>query len=327
MADRYARVRQAVREHPWAILPSVFESILEVVEYRAAGHAFTPEEIRARVGDKTPDKPASQRVGSVAVLPLFGVMAQRMNLFMEFSGGTSTELFGKMFDEAMADPDVQAIVLDIDSPGGSVFGVEELSQKIYRARGKKPIVAVADSMAASAAYQVASQADELVVTPSGMVGSIGVLMQHSDVSKAQEQMGVKTTLIAIPSGKVEGHPYAPLDEEAYKNKLAMIQPLYDLFVKAVARGRDVSAADVKDGYGQGRVLAAAPAKAAGMVDRIESLSDVVARLSSPQGRRAVLSAHAQDGAATTAQEPSPATAQESTRDLWRARFEVERDTL
>lgn len=311
MADRYARIVQAVYNQPWAILQPVFEAMLEVVSLRVAGGRFTEAEIAARTGDKPSEPLAVTRVGPVGVLPLHGVMAQRMNLFMQISGGTSTELFGQAFDAAMADPETQAIVLSIDSPGGSVFGTEELAQKIFKARGSKPIVAVADSMAASAAYLVGSQADQFVATPSGMVGSIGVVTAHTDISKAEEQMGVKTTLVAMPPAKVMGHPYEPLSDEARAEIEARIAPYYDLFVKAVARGRGISAADVREGYGQGRMLAAAPALKAGMVDRIESLSDVVARLQTPQGRRAVLTAHSPSAAETTAQEPSPATAQES----------------
>ena len=91
----------------------------------------------------------------------------------------------------MREPSISAIVLDVDSPGGSVFGVEELATEIRAARGTKPVVAVANSMAASAAYWIASQADELVITPGGMVGSIGVLTAHEDISKAQEMAGIK----------------------------------------------------------------------------------------------------------------------------------------
>lgn len=330
MSERFARTLQAVREHPWAIVPSMLEAILEIVEFRAAGGRWTAEEVAARTGakDEAPDGPALLRVGSVGVLPLHGVMAQRMNLFMRISGGTSTELFGKAFDAAVADPEIEAIVLSVDSPGGSVFGVEELAQKVFRARGVKPIVAVADSLAASAAYQVAAQAHQFVATPSGMVGSIGVVTTHTDISKAEDAMGVKTTLVAIPPAKVMGHPYEPLSDEARADIMARIEPFYELFVKAVARGRGVPVSAVKNGYGQGRVLAAEPARKAGMVDRVESLADVIARLSSPQGRRAVLSAETPDATVqTTAQEPSPATAQESTRPLWKELLQLETDTL
>ncbi len=325
MSDRYARTMQAIREHPWAIVPSMLETILEVVEAHAAGGRLSATEIQARLGDRKDPGPAVMRSGPVAVLALHGVMAQRMNLFMEISGGTSTELFGKAFDQVIADPEVQAIVLSIDSPGGSVFGTEELAQKIFAARGTKPIVAVADSLAASAAYYVGSQADQFVVTPSGMVGSIGVVMTHDDVSKANEAAGIKTTVIALPLAKVIGHPYEALSDEARAEIEARIAPYYDLFAKAVARGRGVAVKDVKDGYGQGRLLAALPAKAAGMVDRIESLADVIDRLSSPQGRRAVLSARSHEASPTTAQEPVPATAQESSP--WRDVLQFELDTL
>lgn len=319
MAERYARIAQALREQPWAIVPSMFGALLDILEFRMDGGRLTAEEIAAKVGNR--ERPtAFARAGSTAVLALHGPITQRMNLFAEISGGTSTEIFGRDLDAAIADPEIHAIVLSIDSPGGSVAGVEELAQKIYRARGAKPIVAVADSLAASAAYWIGAQAHEFVASPSAQVGSIGVVTSHRDVSKAQEAMGVKTTVIAIPEAKVEGHPYAPLSDEALTGVLSSMQPFYDLFTKAVARGRGVAASAVKDGYGQGRVLAAVPAKAAGMVDRIESLSDVLARMATPNGRRAVL--HAQSPSAigaTTGQEPPPAaTPQESQpRALWR----------
>jgi signal peptide peptidase SppA len=315
VVDRFARIARAVRELPWAILPTTFDAMLEVLELRSAGGQFTAEEIAARIGDRPAGTPI-ERVGPVAVLPLHGVIAQRMNLFTAISGGTSTELFGKAFDEAMADPEVQAIVLDIDSPGGSVAGTEELAQKVFKARGAKPIVAIADSLAGSAAYWIGSQADQFVASPSSQVGSIGVLTSHTDVSKAEDAAGVKTSVISIPDAKSEGHPYAPLSDDARANVVASMQPFYDMFLKAVARGRGVSVADVRDGYGQGRVLGASPAKDAGMVDRIEALPETIARLSTPQGRRAALRSVTDDPSLratseTTAQELAKATAQES----------------
>jgi capsid assembly protease len=329
MADRYARIAQALREQPWAIIPAHFEALLDIVDFRVNGGRLTAEEIETRVAEGRRDA-ATPRVGATAVLALHGPISQRMNLFSAISGGTSTEIFGRDLESALADPEVNAIVLSIDSPGGSVAGVEELAQKIYKARGAgKPIVAVSDSLAASAAYWIGSQAHEFVASPSAQVGSIGVVTSHTDVSKAQDAEGVKTTVIAIPEAKVEAHPYAPLSEDAMNGVLASMQPFYDLFLKAVARGRGVSASDVKSGYGQGRVLAAVPAKAAGMVDRIESLSDVIARLSSPQGRRAVLQAQSPSATGeTTVQEPSPATTQESRpRALWRELLTADLNTL
>lgn len=287
-ADRFARVARAVRDQPWALLPGTFDAMLEVLELRHADGRFTAEEIAARIGDQSAGTTAIERVGPVAVLPLHGLIAPRMNLFSAISGGTSTELFGKAFDEALAEPGVLAIVLSVDSPGGSVAGTDELAKKIFMARGAKPIVAVANYLAASAAYWIGAQADQFVASPSSQVGSIGVVTSHKDVSKAEQAAGVTTSVISIPEGKSEGHPHAPLSDAARSNVLDAIRPFYENFVTGVARGRSASVAEVRDGYGQGRLLAAQPAKQAGMVDRIESLSEVVARLSTPQGRRAAL---------------------------------------
>jgi len=328
VADRYTRIARAVLEQPWAMIPSHFEALLDILTFRVDGGRLSAEEIAARVGDR--ERPSTMaRAGAVAVLALHGPISQRMNLFAEISGGTSTEIFGRDFDAAIADPEVVAIAISIDSPGGSVAGVAELGDKIFKARGAgKPIVAVADSLAASAAYWIGSQAHEFVASPSAQVGSIGVVTSHRDVSKAEDAMGVKTTVIAIPAAKAEAHPYQPLSEEALTGVLASMQPFYELFTKAVGRARGVSAKDVKDGYGQGRVLAAVPAKAAGMVDRIESLSDVIARLSSPQGRKAVLSAQSPSATGeTTVQEPTLATTQESARALWRELLTADLNTL
>lgn len=316
MSDRYARVSAVLTEQPWALLPGRLEALIAAVDRHEAGRQVTVLEnlVEARM-----QGPTVQKSGAVAVLPLHGTIAQRMNMMTALCGGTSSELFGQAFDQALADPSVAAIVISIDSPGGQVAGTEELARKIFQARGSKPIVAVADSLAASAAYWIGAQADQFVASPSSQVGSIGIVTAHTDVSKAEEMQGQKTTVLAVPPAKAEAHPYGPLTEDAHAQAIGALQPFYDLFVKAVARGRGISAADVRDGYGQGRVLAALPAKDAGMVDRIETLSEVVARLSTPQGRRAALAARVGDSRSQEIDHgpgaADAATAQESAQ-LW-----------
>ena len=157
---------RAIHNTPWAILPEKLEAICEVVRRHAAS-ALPPTQFAAA-------HPRRRASGSVAVLPLYGTISQRMGMMESMSGGTSAEAFGKYFRAAVADPDVGSIVIDIDSPGGSVYGIEELASEILDARGEKQIVAVANSLAASAAYWIGSAAHEFVVTPSGEVGSIGV---------------------------------------------------------------------------------------------------------------------------------------------------------
>lgn len=286
----YPNVRRAIAEHPWAILPHVLSAMLEVVELRASGLRFTAEEIEQRVGAL--GRPERRATGTVAVLPLFGIVAQRMDLFSEMSGGTSTERFAAAFREVVNDPAVGAVVLEVDSPGGSVFGVGELAEEIRGARGTKPIVAVANSLAASAAYWIATAADELVVTPGGQVGSIGVIAAHTDESGWQEKVGVRTTLIYAGTYKAEGNPYEPLGDEARGAAQQMVDGYYDMFVRAVARQRGVGVDTVRTGFGEGRVVGAREAVRLGMADRVETMAETLARLSSSQRRAATPAAQA-----------------------------------
>jgi signal peptide peptidase SppA len=278
-------VIRALSAFPWAILPAKMDEILAFLELVAAGEKVDPAIVAeyAAVG-----RPGDRQAGSVAVLPLQGVIAQKMNMMSAMSGGTSTERFAQAFRDALDNPQVSAIVLDVDSPGGSVFGVDELAAEIRASRGAKPIVAVANSLMASAAYWIGSQADELVVTPGGQVGSIGVLAVHTDYSAANEQAGIRPTIISAGKYKAEGADAFPLSAEALSHAQSMVDEYYQSFTGAVAAGRGANRSDVQNGYGQGRVLGARQAKAAGLVDRIDTLDATLQRLSTPQGRTAVL---------------------------------------
>jgi capsid assembly protease len=229
-----------------------------------------------------PNSESRSRAGAIAVLPLHGTIAHRMGMMSDMSGGTSTEKFTQWFRAAMADPMVKSIVIDVDSPGGGVPGVQELGDEIFQARGTKPVVAVANAQAASAAYWLASQAQEFVVTPSGEVGSIGVFAMHRDVSKALEAEGVTTTMIAAGKYKVEGNPYQPLSEEARQSLQTKIGQYYSQFVNAVARGRGTSADNVTNNFGEGRMLMAKDALKAGMVDRVATLDRTLQRMGAKQ---------------------------------------------
>jgi signal peptide peptidase SppA len=275
---RYQHVVKAVREHPWAILPETLATIVEVVRLRASGGRLTDEEIRLRLAGATA-APAARAAGRVQIIPIFGILSHRMNLMSQVSGGTSTEQLGAQLRQALNDPGVGAIVFDVDSPGGSVQGMEELAGAIFAAReGGKPIVAVANATCASAAYWLASQATEVVVTPSGQVGSIGVLAIHEDLSKQAEMLGVKVTYVGSAPFKAEGQPFTPLTDEARADLQRKVDQYHAAFRDAVARGRSVSPTDVDKGFGKGRMVSAGDAKRAGMVDRISTLEATVDRL-------------------------------------------------
>ena len=131
--------------------------------------------------------------------------------------------------------------MNVDSPGGLIDLVPETAALIRTVRETKPVIAVANTYAASAAYWLASQASDLVVTPSGEVGSIGVYMPHLDVSGWEEQQGVKTTLISAGKYKTERSPFEPLSDEAAAAMQDTVDKYYGMFTYGVAVGRGTSA--------------------------------------------------------------------------------------
>jgi len=275
----YDHVVAFLTEHPWAILPKKLETIASLIQLRIDGITLTDAEIEANIGAARSREKRPQTDSEVAVIPVLGTIAHRMNMFSSISGGTSTEVLGKTITAAVNDPAVSGIVLDIDSPGGSVFGIEELHNRIMASRGRKPIVAQANAMAASAAYYIASAADEIVVTPSGEVGSIGVVGVHLDQSKAMEDMGIKPTIITAGKNKAEGNPFEALTGDALAHFQESIDTYYGMFVKAVAKGRDVPVKDVRgERFGEGRMFPAREALTRGLVDRVDIMENTIQRV-------------------------------------------------
>jgi signal peptide peptidase SppA len=276
----HQHVAAAVFDRPWAILPETLETITELVKVRLAGGRLTEDDVATRLS-------AASRVsgprggrhtsGVVAVLPLYGVLMPRANLMTAVSGVMSVEQFRATFREALADDSVGAIVLDVDSPGGSTSLIIETASEIHAARGRKPIVAVSNTMMGSAAYWIASAADEVLVSPSAMTGSIGVYIAHQETSRADDKAGITTTLIKAGRYKAEADGHAPLGTDARRHLQSIVDDAYGQFVDAVARHRGTTPAAVRSGYGEGRVLPAARAVSAGLADRIGTLEDAIGR--------------------------------------------------
>jgi len=270
---------------PWALMPERLQAMSGILTRWSAGEPPSDETLfqvnTDRVLRDTRKQMAAASTGTgIAVLPLYGVVTQRGNMVDDISGpgSTSTQQFTSVLRQMLADDTVGQILIDIDSPGGSVYGVAELASEIVKARAQKPVIAVANSLAASAAYWIGCSASEFYVTPGGEVGSIGVWQAHFDYSKALEEEGVKPTLISAGKFKVEGNPYAPLDEQAQAFMQSRVDDYYNAFIEAVALGRSVSTSDVRSGMGEGRVLGADAALAAGMVDGIATFDDVLAKM-------------------------------------------------
>jgi len=273
-----------MRSQPWAILPEKLAVIESLLAFRASGQRYTPEEIQARIGPEAAASRGVQRApGMVAVLPITGVLQNRAHEMMESSGVVGVNRLQSTFRALVNDPEVKAIVLDVNSPGGSVYGIAEFAQAIFESRDTKPVVAVANHLAASAALHIASAAGEFYVSPSAQVGSVGVLQMHQDVSVMAENEGVKTTFIHSGKYKVEGNPFEPLSEEARTHMQAECDKFYAMFAGDLARFRGVSRAHVEGNFGQGRVLTAKDAVAAGMADGVRTMEQVLAKLGAGSG--------------------------------------------
>lgn len=249
------------------------------------GAPLKPEAARSRS--------TGARQGSIAVIQVFGSIVQRASQLGPCEGGTGTEDIAGALQSALADETVSQILIEFDTPGGSVFGVAELGDQIRAARAQKPIVGVANSMAASAGYWLLAQCSEAYCTPGGMVGSIGVYGAHQDISKALDDAGVNVTLVSAGKYKVEGSPFAPLGDEAKASMQQSIDGYYSAFTSSVAKGRNVPVDQVRNGMGEGRCLSAPDALKAGMIDGVATFGDVVKKMArSQQAQRSGRSAQA-----------------------------------
>ena len=252
---------------PWAIRPDYAKRVASLV---------VAEWFAAAGGQQSagPGSPVITTGDQIAVMRLFGTMTQHGT----FWGGPGMEAFGRAAEQLVRDPSVAAIVVEINSPGGTVAGTEELAAKMAGLRGTKPIMGHVNSQMASAALWVGSSLDWLSASPGAEAGSLGVLMIHEDWSKALESQGVKVTMLATPAAKVEGNPFEPLTEDARAYFEAQNKTVYDKFVKAVAGYRNLSQTHVREKFGGGRMLLAEDALKVGMIDRIETLDALVGRL-------------------------------------------------
>lgn len=271
----------------WAIHPDKFAAIEAAFWTRVQTGQWAADAPQASVyNSRTPD----DYHGGVAVVRVRGTLTNRPSLFS--SGGSSAEHLGRKLDAAKDDPSVRAVLLDIDSPGGQVAGIPELAAKIRQVREAKPVHAVANTMAASAAYWLGSQAGTLAVAPSGEVGSIGVISQHVDQSRMLDKQGVTVSLVTSGRFKGEGNPYQPLSDEARAERQRRADLIYGQFVRDVGDGRRVNPERAAAAFGQGRMVEPEAAVQAGMADRIATFEQVLGELVQAHSRKAAATAHA-----------------------------------
>jgi len=268
---------------PWAVRRELLPTIAAVLTGRLAGAeqlaTESPAPEAATIGGNTLQQ-------SVAVIPLQGMITPKASILsLLFGGGGGLGVFRSQLREAIASDEVGSIVINVDSPGGRLDLVTETAAEIRAAGEEKPVIAVANTMAASAAYWLASQANELVVTPSGQVGSVGVYCVHEDWSSWNEKFGIDISYIFSGDRKVDGNPDEPLSDEAREYLQARVDSGREQFAADVAKGRDVSTAVVKgEQFGEGLMFSAKDAVKQGMADRVETLEAAIAKLAKG-GRR------------------------------------------
>jgi len=227
-----------------------------------------------------PGEPPAEKVGrTIAVVNISGGLVSRPTPGASGPGPVSYAALRDTFDELLEDDGVDAIVLRLDSPGGMASGCFDLVDRIFEARGTKPVHALIDDYAYSAAYAIASACDEIWVSRTGAVGSIGVVAFHYDWSGNNEQAGVKVTPIYAGARKVDLNPNFPLSEEALAEAQKDIDMLYGLFVTTVARNRGLSEEAVRStDAGTFRAQAAIDA---GLATQLGTWDTMIAALGAP----------------------------------------------
>ena len=263
---------------PWAIQPEKLVEIQAIYATHLRGDKIDLATVEARLGRPLANEQQAYEIrpGGIAVLPVEGVIAPKANLFTRISGGASTQQLTLQVESAVADPRVRALVLAIDSPGGSVFGTPELAAAIFELAQSKPIVSVSDGAIASAAYWIGSAANAVFVSgPTVHAGSIGVVATHDYAPRGP---GAKTTEITAGKYKRIASSTEPLTDAGREYIQAQVDHIYSVFVDAVAQHRGVDTDTVLERMADGRVFIGQQAIAAGLVDGVATVDAMVERL-------------------------------------------------
>lgn len=221
-------------------------------------------------------RPQSPATGKVAVIPIHGTLVRRTTGLEAVSGLASYTSIAAQLDAALASPEVAAILLDVDSPGGESGGVFDLADRIRAGVQVKPVWAVANDMAFSAAYALASAASRVFVARTGGIGSIGVIAMHIDQSVKDAKDGVRYTAVFAGERKNDLNPHEPISDEAHAVLKAEVDRVYDLFVETVARHRGLDADAVR--ATEAGLFFGPDAVGAGLADAVGGFDDALSQL-------------------------------------------------
>ncbi len=257
----------------WAITP---EAMTAFVDALAGSLESTPN---AAIGnDSAPaSNPPYVMDGPVAIIPVKGALSKNGLEFWGIQWLASMRAIAAAIMQAADDPNVCAIMLDVESPGGTVDGVEELAGAVAAASVVKPVFAYADGLMASAAYWASCHAREIAASATSRVGSIGVVLMHREYSRALDQSGITVNILAAGHFKTAGNSAQPLSDEMKAYIQSGIDDVYDMFLSAVAAGRGVSREQAL-GMADGKIFLAGTAQSTGLIDRVCSRAEFITHI-------------------------------------------------
>lgn len=270
-------------ETPWAMTEDYLRLLISIagrqleadIELDVPDH-LDPESVAVQTGEMVEDARRATVRGNVAIVPVVGPIFRRANLFTDMSGATSVELLARDFRAALEDPSVEAILLDIDSPGGEVNGISEMSDLIFEAREQMPIRAFVGGAGASGAYWLASSAREVVTADTALLGSIGVRTAFVDTSERDRQRGIQR--IEFVSSQSPNKVPDPTEENGRAQIQRVVDELAEIFIQAVARNRNVTRETVVTEFGGGAVFVGSNAVRRGLADRVGTFEGVLSEM-------------------------------------------------
>lgn len=258
---------------PMAISENLLQPTVDVVQSYLRGDSPTIDVLERPevLGGKFMKNSGDFRiVDGKGIIPIHGFISKRADIFMYIFGGTSTLLVEEKFTEYLNNEQVSEIILDIDSPGGSSDGVDDLAELIFASRGKKKITAYVNGLMASAAYWIGAAAEKIYATRTSDIGSIGVYSVLYDMTVAAHNAGAKVEVIRAGRNKATGHPLKPMSEEDKQIVKEQVYEVYQFFTEAVAKFRGISGQELSD-VATGRTFIAEKAMRMNLIDGIGSI--------------------------------------------------------
>lgn len=262
-----------IANEPWAIREEWMDTICSIA-VREHEYANDVVALEQRLGRPLSNTQATMVRDGVAIIPVSGPLFRHANMMTELSGATSYDMLSKDLRAAVEDSTIKAIILNIDSPGGAVKGANELSKQIASVRGIKPIVAYVDGDAASAAYWLASAADEIVADEAATIGSIGAMI---GVRLSENRPGEKAYSFVSSQSPLKNA--SPDTDQGARELQRLTDELAQVFIDTVAKNRGITSDTVLANYGQGAVFAGEAAFERGMVDSLGTFEALLSRLS------------------------------------------------